>query len=727
MIGRTDTASRQPPGSANLAGNDDLVRLLLNSTGEGIYGIDLEGKCTFANPACLRLLGFESDTELLGRNMHQLVHHTRPDGEPYPEKECRIYRAFREGKGTHVDDEVMWRADGSSFPTEYWSYPMERDGELVGCVLTFVDISERRRQEQLLADQAATLAEVARFPEMNPGPVLRVDLEGTVLMDNPAAREVFGHELLGQSWREVCPGIDEAAWNDILEAREAVVLERCITDRDYLFTHRRDFEANLIFVFGADVTERKRAEQALREADELVRLLLNSTGEGIYGVDLQGNCTFANPACAKLLGFESVDELLGRQMHELVHHTRPNGEPYPVEECQIYRAFREGRGTHVDDEVMFCSDGKPFPAEYWSYPVERDGELVGCVVTFVDITERRRVEEEMRQTEKMAALGKLSAGLAHELNNPAAAAQRASGQLAVGLDELQAATMELARAGVAPDSWGTVIDWARELGERANGSSDLSALEASDLEEELIGWLEAHGVEEAWTMAATLVNAGLRKDDLDAMADEVPTALLGAVVPWLCRAITVQDLAGVVARSTKGISDLVNVVKSYSYMDQAPLQYVDIHAGIEDTLTILGHKLKRGIEVVRQYDRDLPQVQVQGSELNQVWTNLIDNAIGAMGEGGTLTIRTLRDDEHLTVEIGDDGPGIPEEIRPRIFDPFFTTKGVGEGTGLGLDVARRIVMGRCGGQIDFNSRPGATVFRVRLPVQSACTPEAEEA
>ncbi|UCC74384.1 MAG: PAS domain S-box protein, partial [Gemmatimonadota bacterium] len=449
----------------------------------------------------------------------------------------------------------------------------------------------------------------------------------------------------------------------------------------------------------------------------------DSTGEGIYGVDLQGNCTFANPACAKLLGFETVDELLGRQMHELVHHTRPNGEPYPVEECQIYRAFREHRGTHVDDEVMFCSDGKPFSAEYWSYPVERDGALVGCVVTFVDITERRRVEEEMRQTEKMAALGKLSAGLAHELNNPAAAAQRASGQLADGLDELQAATAELTRAGIAPGAWDAVIEAAREFRERADGSFDLSALEASDREEELIGWLEAHGVEEPWTLAATLVNAGVRKDDLDAIADGLPTAALGAVVLWLCRSITVQELTGVVARSTKSISDLVNVVKSYSYMDQAPLQYVDIHDGLEDTLTILGHKLKRGFGVVKQYDRTLPRVQVQGSELNQVWTNLIDNAIGAMGERGTITIRTYRDGEHLVVEIADDGPGIPEKIRSRIFDPFFTTKGVGEGTGLGLDVARRIVTARCGGQIDFSSQPGDTVFRVRLPVQNAGTPE----
>jgi PAS domain S-box-containing protein len=601
----------RPSAAAGLVGSDELVRLLLNSTGEGIYGVDLDGNCTFANPACARLLGYEIDAELLGQNMHELVHHTRPNGDPYPVEECRIYQAFREHEGTHVDDEVMFCSNGAPFPAEYWSYPVERDGELVGCVVTFVDISERRR-----------------------------------------------------------------------------------------------------------------AEEELRRADELVRLLLNSTGEGIYGVDLDGNCTFANPACARLLGYESVDELLGKQMHELVHHTRPNGDPYPVEECRIYQAFREHEGTHVDDEVMFCSNGAPFPAEYWSYPVEHDGKLVGCVVTFVDISERRRVEEELRQTEKMAALGKLSAGLAHELNNPAAAAGRASGQLGEAIDELGSATIELVRAGIEPDRWDSLTDWAREFRQRAAGPLGLSPLEASDREEELLNWLDERGVADGWAMAPTLVAAGVESVDLDAIAAALPAGPLAAVILWLCRAITAHELAGAVARSTRSISDLVNVVKSYSYMDQAPLQYVDVHAGIEDTITILGHKLKRGIEVVRHYDRDLPQVQVQASELNQVWTNLIDNAIGAMGEKGTITIRTYREGDHLTVEIADEGPGIPEEIQPRIFDPFFTTKDVGEGMGLGLDVVRRIVTARCGGQIDFSSRPGATVFRVHIPVESGCSVEA---
>ena len=603
MSNKTGSPSGRPLAVEDRIGSDELVRLLLDSTGEGIYGVDLDGNCTFANPACLRLLGFESDAELLGRHMHELVHHTRPNGEPYPVEECRIYRAFREHEGTHVDDEVMFRKDGERFPAEYWSYPVERDGELVGCVLTFVDISERRR-----------------------------------------------------------------------------------------------------------------AAEGLRQADELVRLLLDSTGEGIYGVDLDGNCTFANPACLKLLGFESDAELLGRHMHKLVHHTRPNGEPYPVEECRIYRAFREHEGTHVDDEVMFRKNGERFPAEYWSYPVERDGELVGCVLTFVDISERRRVEEELRQTEKMAALGKLSAGLAHELNNPAAAAARASGQLLEGIDGLQSATSELGRVNLGPDLWVTVTDFYRELRERSAEAPTLSPLEASDREEELLGWLEAHGVDAAWEVAPTLVAAAVRGEDLDAIAAGLPAGRLGGALAWVCKALVVQELARTVSHSSRNISALVDAVKSYSHMDRAPVQDVDVHQGIEDTITILGHKLKRGIEIVREYDRDLPHIEIRGSELNQVWTNLIDNSIAAMGEQGTITIRTYREDDRLTVEVADDGPGIPDEIQPRIFDPFFTTKDVGDGTGLGLDIVRRIVTARCGGEVGFHSRPGETVFRVRLPL-----------
>jgi len=590
-----------------LVGDQELARLLLASTGEGIYGVDLNGECTFANPACVRLLGFDSDSELVGQHMHNLVHHHRPDGSPYPEKECRIYKAFREGSGVHVDDEVMFRKDGTSFPAEYWSYPMVRGGDLVGCVLTFIDITERRK-----------------------------------------------------------------------------------------------------------------ARQELEEANRLVRLVLQSTGEGIYGVDMKGECTFANRACVELLGFESDGELLGRHMHKLVHHTRPSGEPYPVEDCRIYKAFREHVGVHVDDEIMFKKDGSSFPAEYWSYPLEQDGELVGCVLTFVDITERRRVENELRQTEKLAALGKMSAGLAHELNNPAAAALRAGRQLGDGLAALQAATADLCSTRIEARQLLTVLNQAAALVERAAHASPLSALEATDREQELLQWLEERGVDDAWEMAGSLVRSGVGPEELVALQGDLGPAAMGSATRWLVTALDLNDLVDTVTRSAASISELVGIVKSSSHMDRAPADRVDVHVGIDDTLRILHHKLKDGIEVVRDFAADLPLVQTRGGELNQVWTNLIDNAAGALKGRGTITIRTLASGKHVVVDVIDDGPGIPEDIQAKIFDPFFTTKGVGEGTGLGLDVARRIVSGRCGGSIECTSRPGATRFRVRLLPDRSC-------
>jgi signal transduction histidine kinase len=403
-------------------------------------------------------------------------------------------------------------------------------------------------------------------------------------------------------------------------------------------------------------------------------------------------------------------------MHKLIHHTRVNGEPYPVEECRIYQAYQKGEGPQVDDEVMFCADGKPFPCEYWSYPMVHDDEVIGCVVTFINITERRRVEDELRQTEKMAALGKLSAGLAHELNNPAAAASRAANLLREGIDDLQSVTIKLAQSRIEPEIWSLLTDCLNDIRERATTLADLTPLEASDREEELLEWLELRDVEKNWLIAPAFVSVGIETKDLDALAEKLAASLLPHAMMWLCRAITAADLSSVVERSSRSISELVNIVKSYSHMDRAPSLYLDIHDGLEDTLAIMRHKLKHGIEVVRDYDRSLPQVMAQGGELNQVWTNLLDNAASAMDGKGTIKIKTYLEDGLVTVAIADDGPGIPTEIQHRIFEPFFTTKDVGEGTGLGLDVVNRIVSNRCGGRIDLESAPGGTTFRVRIPV-----------
>ncbi len=450
------------------------------------------------------------------------------------------------------------------------------------------------------------------------------------------------------------------------------------------------------------------------QSPELVWALLNATGEGIYGSDLDGNCTFANPFCVAMLGYKSDADLLGRNMHELIHHTRPNGDPYPVDDCKIYQAFREGVGTNVTDEIVWRADGTSFPAEYWSYPVELHGEVAGCVVSFVDITERRRSEEGLRQSEKMAALGKLSAGLAHELNNPAAAAQRAARGMQDRLDRLEALACSLGQFGLTDSDWDALRAMRARLTDKANPATVLGVVDRADREEVLADWLDARDVPDPWDLAAVL--APLDLAELTTMESSIAAGALGPMLTWISESATAHELVDTMDTSIDRITRLVGAVKTYSYMDRAPEQEVDIHEGLEATLTILSHKTKAGPNVVREYDSTLPKITTLAGELNQVWTNLLDNAIDAATPGGEIRIRTFREGDMLVVEVIDNGAGIPADIQGQIFDPFFTTKEVGSGTGLGLDIARRIVTERCRGKISFESSPGDTRFQVRLPV-----------
>ena len=341
------------------------------------------------------------------------------------------------------------------------------------------------------------------------------------------------------------------------------------------------------------------------------------------------------------------------------------------------------------------------------------------------------VDAQLRQEEKMAALGKMAAGLAHELNNPASAAQRSAGQLRESIRCLQSLVLERDRPFSA--------DERRILGElqgkalsaiaqRENGQPALDPMAQSDLEDALTEWLEDRGVEEAWNQAPVLAAAGIGPDQLDAMAADIGEEALLSVLPWIEGLFSLAELLDQIENSTTRISELVTSIKEYSYMDQAKEQEIDLHDGLESTLTMLGHKLRKGnIEVVREYDRNLPRVCAHGSELNQVWTNLIDNAIDAMKEtGGKLTLRTSRFKDNVLVEVSDTGKGIPKEVQRRVFEPFFTTKAVGEGTGLGLDIARRIVTRRHNGEIRFESEPGKTLFEVWLPIPCGGEVDAEE-
>ncbi|MEC4814594.1 MAG: ATP-binding protein [Scytonema sp. PMC 1069.18] len=331
------------------------------------------------------------------------------------------------------------------------------------------------------------------------------------------------------------------------------------------------------------------------------------------------------------------------------------------------------------------------------------------------------VEAQLRQQEKMAALGKMSAGLAHELNNPGAAARRAASQLRENFQNWQTLTLQLNL--LSKEQIKFIADIQSQAAKHASHTSKLDPLTQSDKEDEVSDWLEDHDISNGWKLAPTLVNAGFDTNKLDSVADNIPPECLGHVLQWLEATLASYGLINEIEQSTSRISDLVKAIKGYSYMDRASLQEIDIHDGLENTLLILQHRLKKGVIVKREYNRNLPKICAYAAELNQVWTNLIDNAIDAMNGKGDLTIRTYQDNSCLGVEIADTGAGIPPAIQSRIFEPFFTTKGVGKGTGLGLEIAYRIIVNRHHGNIYFESKPGDTRFRVRLPIQSpkSCT------
>jgi signal transduction histidine kinase len=325
-----------------------------------------------------------------------------------------------------------------------------------------------------------------------------------------------------------------------------------------------------------------------------------------------------------------------------------------------------------------------------------------------------------RQREKLSSLGVLAAGLAHELNNPAAAAVRAANQLGSAMDALQAPLLRLAGT-ITPSQLDALLALRARAAAQVMQPVEHGSFALSELEEAVGEWLDDRNIDHSWDIAPIFVKGGIDPDQLDALNEGVGEDALPDAIGWLCAALNAAELVGEVEHSTRRISELVKAVKSYSYMDQAPQQEVDVHEGLDSTLTMMAHKLREGhITVVRQYDKSLPLIPAYGSELNQVWTNIIDNAIDAMQGahgGGTLTLTTTRTETDVWVELADDGPGMPPEVRERIFEAFFTTKDVGKGTGLGLDIAHRIVFARHRGEIVVDSAPGeGTRFRVRLPL-----------
>ncbi|MEU4708765.1 ATP-binding protein [Nocardia salmonicida] len=334
----------------------------------------------------------------------------------------------------------------------------------------------------------------------------------------------------------------------------------------------------------------------------------------------------------------------------------------------------------------------------------------------------QKSSQRIAERERLLALGSLSAGLTHELNNPAAAAVRATSGLRERVAGMRHKLKMMAEGKFPADALVKLVEMQEQAADQVAKAPDLSPLEAADREDALADWFEQRGIADGWNLAPTFVQAGLDTDWLEgvhATLEACQAPVFEGAVRWLNYTIETELLMNEIFDSTTRISTLVGAAKQYSQMDRAPYQVVDLHELLDSTLVMLNRKLGDGVRVVKDYDRSLPPIPCFAAELNQVWTNLIDNAVYAMGGEGTLTIRTFKENDCAAVEIGDTGPGIAPEARGRIFEPFFTTKPVGDGTGLGLDISFRIVANKHNGDIRVESEPGNTRFIVRLPLRPA--------
>jgi signal transduction histidine kinase len=356
-----------------------------------------------------------------------------------------------------------------------------------------------------------------------------------------------------------------------------------------------------------------------------------------------------------------------------------------------------------------------FPASLFPDLIQKMPELTQRLVGMMSdrIREVTRIEQ---QRDRLAGLGKLSAGLAHELNNPASAATRATSQLRSMLMRIKDASLELGRRDLSATQRAEIEKM--EISFIKNEDPPLDPLATSDLEDRLESLLRSHGQNDLWQLAADLARKNVSPEALETLFEALPPDTARAALVRIAASVEIASLLNEIESATSRISELVRAIKEYTYMDQSPVQNVDIVKSLETTLTIMNHKLRHGVIVMRDYQKIPLLVNSFGSELNQVWTNLIDNAISAMGGKGELRLRTAREDGCVVIEVGDNGPGILPEIKPHIFEPFFTTKGVGEGTGLGLDTVQRIVK-KHRGSIQVTSIPGDTRFRVSLPLAEA--------
>lgn len=538
---------------------------------------------------------------------------------------------------------------------------------------------------------AAELAELALFPELNPGPVCRLTKDGVIVRANDAAQKAFGAKaLVGSSWFSHCKNVDGKTWKRILESNSTFPYESNVLEKTFLFSYVCPPSHSFVFVYGLDVTALKDAERQVRE---IARFPDMNPGP-VLRLDLEGTVLLNNAAAQKVFGHD----IKGKCWLDTV----------PVIRGELWSKI-------LISEELVAVEVRISNREYM-FNHRRDFQTDLVFVFGTDITAQKTAERRLAQSEKMAQLGTLAAGVAHELNNPAAAAAAAAEQLQSIWKETEVWRNKLFGFSLTEKDFELVTSLAQQAREAVIHPAKLSTLKMNTLENEIEDWMNDYKVENGYQYASQVAMMGFDTDRLKQLLAENNEGVFFTALIWSTFVYQINALLYEMKEATFRISEIVKAMKGYSYLDQAPVQQVNVHEGIDNTLIILRSKLKEGVEVKREYGT-IPLITAYGGELNQVWTNLLDNAIDAMKGKGEIIIRTMSSNGSITVEIEDSGAGIPPEIQSKIFDPFFTTKPPGKGTGLGLSTVYGIITEKHHGKIHFVSVPGKTKFIVELPVK----------
>ena len=772
--------------------SSETVRILLDSIPEAVYGIDLNGKCTFCNPSCLKLLGYEEAADLLGKNMHALIHHTREDGTPYPVEECHIYEAVRREHGTHIDNEVLWRRDGTSFFGEYWSHPMWRGGKVVGTVVTFVDITKRRLTQEALRDSERRYRLLF---ERNLAGVFRTTLEGRVLECNPAAAHLFGCD----SPEELLTLPITTFYRTALD-REALLTklssEKSVTNHEMRFQRKNGDPAwamlNLSLVdddSGAgrviegtfvDITKRKQAEEELYGSRQMLQSILDAIPQRVFWKDR--NCIYlgCNQALATDAGLDTPAAIIGKSDFDLAW----------ARTAELYRAddklvMEKGSAKLNFDERQNRPDGSVLSLQTNKLPLrDRDGKVIGVIGTYEDITERKRAERELRLTQ--SSLERASDAV--EWIDPQGRIVYVNQAECLALGRSREELLSLSIPDIDPlfpkEKWGVFWEELKTLGSMNFETQHKTKQGRIFPVEVTANYLEFDGQQYCFAFARDITDrrtlegqlrqaqklegigqlaAGIAHeintptqfvtDNLTFLRDawkashelleryrsairDAAGTLAEGVAAGLEEAEQNCDLAFIVAEAPCAIDQgldgahrvakIVRAMKEFSHPDSADKTATDLNKTIASTITVARSEWKYVAELATELDETLPPVVCYQGDINQVILNLLVNAAHAIkeklkdGEKGRITVRTRMRGESVEISVTDTGAGIPEAIRARIFEPFFTTKEVGEGTGQGLSLAHTLVVKKHSGKIWFETEMGrGTTFFISLPIEPA--------